>query len=97
MEKKNVIVLGIKSELEKIRENPQRFISEQEAIITYCKDVDSFNTLVKEINPSAVYYTGKIRQHIEPYGWAMTANDSERIGKYIKSKGIEKVVKLKVN
>ena len=96
--KKRIIVLGLRSEIEEIANNPSRFVKEQNAEIIYCRTMDSFNKLISEKMPVGVYYTGKIRQCYDANGmeYWMTINNPRRIRKYIKSKGIKKIIKIDI-
>ncbi|MCX6746981.1 MAG: hypothetical protein NTU63_02495 [Candidatus Pacearchaeota archaeon] len=96
--KNRVIILGLRTELEEIENNPLKFIEEKDAEIIYCRTMDSFTKAVLEKMPVSVYYTGKIRQCYDANGmeYWMTINNPRRIRKYIKSKGIKKIIKIDI-
>lgn len=97
--RKRIIVLGLGRELGKVWDNPSKFVKEKDAKIIYCRAINSFNKIISEKMPVKVYYTGKIRQYYDSVEmtYGMTINNPKKIRRYLKSKGIKKIIRIKVD
>jgi hypothetical protein len=80
-----------------LRENHRGFIEKlimSRADITYCKTLNDFDRIAKEVSPSIVYYTGRINRRIGEE--MIIVKSPEQIRQYILSKGIEQAIPIAI-